>query len=175
MKNLGEKTLAFLIGLLSLAVLAEAGLRLSGALRLAEQRRLGDAVLQERNGYRILCLGESTTANQYPALLQQRLDRAGGGSPFSVIDGGVGGVHSSFILSRLKDNLDHYRPDMVVVMMGSNDPPTLLPPPYRPSVLGFSPQGPLKSLQAALSDVARSAGQEREKEAGLSGECRGRR
>ncbi len=40
---------------------------------------------------------------------------------FSVFNEGVGGTNTSFILSRLKKNLDKHRPDMIVSMMGGND------------------------------------------------------
>ena len=68
-----------------------------------------------------MCLGESTTAGQYPIFLQEELDKYNTGIEFSVIDKGVVGVDTSFILDKLVSNIDTYNPDMVITMMGSND------------------------------------------------------
>ncbi|MDD5254984.1 MAG: tetratricopeptide repeat protein, partial [Candidatus Omnitrophica bacterium] len=44
------------------------------------------------------------------------------GIRFSVVDKGVPGTNTSAILSRLEQNIDEYRPHMVISMMGINDP-----------------------------------------------------
>ncbi|NLO91700.1 MAG: hypothetical protein GX410_06890 [Elusimicrobia bacterium] len=59
--------------------------------------------------------------NQYPAKLEQELNRAGKGVKFSVIDKGVIGISSDGILAALPENLDTYKPDMVIAMLGEND------------------------------------------------------
>ena len=77
--------------------------------------------LKQKGAYRILCLGESTTAGQYPAFLEESLNRRNTGIKFSVIDKGIGGATTADILGRLEYNIDKYRPDMVITMMGIND------------------------------------------------------
>ncbi len=68
-----------------------------------------------------MCLGESTTANQYPTFLEETLNQRKIGIKFSVIDKGVSGTITSDILAELEPNLNQYYPDIVVTMMGIND------------------------------------------------------
>ena len=72
-----------------------------------------------------MCLGGSTTADggeySYPAQLEKVLNERNIGIRFKVINKGVDGVDSTFILSKLKGNLDKYGPDMVATMIGIND------------------------------------------------------
>jgi len=77
--------------------------------------------MRHKGTYRILCLGESTTANQYPVFLEKTLNRRHTGLTFSIIDKGVVATDTPTILRRLKENLAVYRPDMVIAMMGVND------------------------------------------------------
>jgi tetratricopeptide (TPR) repeat protein len=69
----------------------------------------------------VLCLGESTTAQQYPRYLEERLSARAPHLRFSVIDGGLPGTDTSLILAGLDGDLDEYRPDVVVTMLGIND------------------------------------------------------
>ena len=68
-----------------------------------------------------MCLGESTTQNQYPKFLEQALNRRDIGIHFSVIDKGLAGTNTSLILSRMESYLAEYHPNMVVAMMGINE------------------------------------------------------
>jgi len=68
-----------------------------------------------------VCLGESTTANQYPHFLEEALNQRNTGIKFTVIDKGFDGTKTWIILSKLESNLNAYHPDMVVTMMGIND------------------------------------------------------
>lgn len=108
-------------GILLTAVLLETGLRVGGSVLVALQHRGGAVSKKEPGEYRIFCLGESTTARQYPPFLEELLNRAGAGIKFRVIDGGVPGANTSVLMSRLEENLDAYKPDMVIAMMGCND------------------------------------------------------
>jgi len=87
--------------------------------------------LKQKGAYRILCLGESTTAglgdSAYPLLLEEILNAKNIGIKFSVINKGVRGTHCLDIYSSLNDNLDLYKPDMVIVMMGINEGGTHMP------------------------------------------------
>lgn len=108
-------------GILLAAVLLEAVLRLGGGAFLSRQRYRNELSLGTKSDYCVLCLGESTTAGQYPAFLGEELARRGAGVKFRVIDGGVPGTNTAGILDGLEENLDKYRPDLVITMMGSND------------------------------------------------------
>lgn len=69
-----------------------------------------------------MCLGESTTQNQYPPFLGEILNRQNNIKvKFSIIDKGMAGISTSGILANLEALLQQYRPDMVIVMMGIND------------------------------------------------------
>ena len=72
-----------------------------------------------------MCLGESTTANRYPSFLEKALNQRDINIKFSVIDKGVNGTNTAYILDRLESNLDAYQPDMVITMMGCNDYATM--------------------------------------------------
>jgi lysophospholipase L1-like esterase len=83
------------------------------------------------NAFKILCLGDSSTYGQgssdagkfsYPSQLQKLLDENGLCSKFEVINLGLPGINSSKILNGLEKNILTYRPDMVIVMAGINDP-----------------------------------------------------
>src|SRR5207249_3899840 len=77
--------------------------------------------------YRVLCIGESTTAlggeDSYPSQLERSLNARGKGVSFSVINRGLPAVTTDVIVGHLEENLARYGPDVVVAMMGINDPP----------------------------------------------------
>jgi len=108
-------------GLVLAVIILETGLWLSGVISSASQEYRNRAFLREKGVYRILCLGESTTAGQYPQPLEKILNERNAGIKFKVIDKGVIATNTSGIISQLEQNLDHYRPDMVITMMGYND------------------------------------------------------
>jgi tetratricopeptide (TPR) repeat protein len=117
--------LAVICAFLLCLILLEMGLRLAGSMVLSWQEHKNRASIQQKGAYRIMCVGESTTAAggaySYPSQLQEVLNQRGIGVKFSVINEGVPGIHTSDILDRLEPNLDAYHPDMVISMMGSGD------------------------------------------------------
>ena len=112
--------LAALGTVLCLGIL-EAGLRTGASVLRARHERASLAALRQKGGYRILCLGESTTYSGYPPVLGEVLNSRSDGVRFAVIDGGIPAVGTGFILEHLEEDLDRYRPDMVIAMMGIND------------------------------------------------------
>ncbi|HBA60498.1 MAG TPA: hypothetical protein DCZ92_06720 [Elusimicrobia bacterium] len=119
----GQKAVVLLLGALFALLSAEAALRLGGfAYRAAQERRNRIAV--GREGYRIMCLGESTTAggeDAWPVRLERALSRRYPEARFSVINKGMAGVNSSELMRELEKNLDQVRPGLVIAMMGLND------------------------------------------------------
>ncbi|MFA5356858.1 MAG: tetratricopeptide repeat protein [Candidatus Omnitrophota bacterium] len=67
------------------------------------------------------------TAYAYPKVLEDILNRRIPGIRFSVIDKGRAATDSGFVIMTLKDSLNKYNPDMVIVMTGFNDDKKLLP------------------------------------------------
>lgn len=115
------KILLIIFGLFFSLILLEIGLRIGGFVLLSLQDYRNSQGMQQKGAYRIMCLGESTTQDQYPVFLEEILNQCNTGIKFSVIDKGLDGTTTSAILERLNYDLDKYRPDMVVAMMGIND------------------------------------------------------
>jgi len=89
------------------------------------QERRNLISIKQKGAYRILCLGESTTAcggnESYPAQLETILNSYGLGIKFSVINKGIPGTSTKFISEQIEGYLEKYRPNMVITMMGIND------------------------------------------------------
>jgi len=117
-------SLVILAFFLTLAI-SETGLRAGGFLLSSFQEYRNLRAIRQTGRLRIMCLGESTTQNQYPRYLEEILNARNTGIKFSVIDKGVTCSTTGIILSEINANLDKYNPDMVVTMMGSNDKMTL--------------------------------------------------
>ena len=128
-----QKAFLILLGIFLSLFLIETGLRLGGFTLLAVQERRNRVSIKKVGSYRILCLGESTTHGQYPPFLEADLNRSGTGIQFTVIDKGRAGINTDAILTRVESYLDKYHPDMVVAMMGINDPGAVHLPADTPS------------------------------------------
>jgi len=119
-----QNTVLLIGSLFFAAVMLEIGLRLTGAFLLYLQEHRNIISLSEKGEYRILCLGESTTASggeySYPSQLEEILNKKIG-LKASVINKGISGTDTSFIASHLEENINKYMPDMVITMMGIND------------------------------------------------------
>lgn len=115
----------FLLIFTLLIIVSELALRLGGfILSLKIENRLNFMPFA-KNDYRIMALGDSTTALwgpiAWPAQLEEILNKKNLGKKFTVINKAIPGSNSYIILSRLQENIDKYHPDMVIVMSGIND------------------------------------------------------
>jgi len=112
-------------GLFFCLILLEIGLRLSGFIFLSLQEYRNKESIQQKGGFRILCLGESTTAlggkYAYPNQLEEILNQHNTGIRFSVVNKGVPAIVSSDILANLEKYLSKYHPKIVITMVGIND------------------------------------------------------
>ncbi|HBA61964.1 MAG TPA: hypothetical protein DCZ92_14350 [Elusimicrobia bacterium] len=118
-----RKALALALGIIFALFSAEAALRLGGFFYRASQEKRNSLAVG-REGYRIMCLGESTTAGgkgSWPFLLEDTLAKRYPALRFSVVNKGVPAVNTTDILRELEKNLDEVRPDLVIAMMGMND------------------------------------------------------
>jgi tetratricopeptide (TPR) repeat protein len=122
-----QKVALITFGLLCTVLFLEAGLRVAGFVLVSIQECRNMQSTKQKGAYRILCLGESTTARQYPPFLEEILNQRNIGIQFSAIDKGIVAVATPVILAQLEDNLTKYRPDMVVIMAGFNDRRILIP------------------------------------------------
>ncbi|MDP3041334.1 MAG: tetratricopeptide repeat protein [Candidatus Omnitrophota bacterium] len=116
-----QKAFLVIFGVFLSLVILEIGLRVGGFVLLSLQEYKNRHSLKQKGVYRIMCLGESTTQIQYPGFLEGILNQRNIGITFSVIDKGLNSTNTNIILSQLEANLDTYKPDMVVTMMGIND------------------------------------------------------
>lgn len=110
-------------GIVGLAVV-EFVLRSAGWVYLHNQRELGNKSDVTNGTYRILALGESTTAgfsNSWPRLLEGILNDRDKSRKYQVFNEGISGTTTAFIASRLESYIDEYNPDLVITMMGIND------------------------------------------------------
>lgn len=115
---------ALLLGTVCAVMLGEGALRIGGALERRAQERRNAISLARPGSYRIMCLGESTTAggeNAWPARLERLLNERYPGMTFSVVNKAVAGADMAALMNSLEKNLDEVRPDMVMTMMGIND------------------------------------------------------
>lgn len=117
--------------------------------------------------YRIVAIGESTTAQMsapaWPELLEIELNKRVGKKFFQVYNLGVPGTNTSLILSRLPADLDQYRPNMVISMMGINDEKYFALPPvalsWKDRLWTMVTQTRVYKFMAILFRLAGSAGQ----------------
>lgn len=123
-----RKTFFIIGGLFLSLVILETGLRTGGFVLLSRQEYKNMLSLKQKGTCRIMCLGESTTQDQYPGFLERILNQRNIGITFSVIDKGLSGANTSIIASQLEAYLDAYKPDIVVTMMGINDRDSLFFP-----------------------------------------------
>ena len=126
-KSVKESVIAVLLGLVFTLVLLEVVLRVLGGTILLTQENINRRGFAKGDAYRIMCIGESTTADigrgySYPRQLGEILNNRVSGMRFSVINKGQPSGNTQSIMAALEKDLDIYKPDMVVAMMGINDP-----------------------------------------------------
>jgi len=121
-KLLLQRTALVIFGLLLGLILLELGMRAAGFVLSSLQERENRLSLAGKDKYVIVCLGESTTVlGDYPRHLEKELNRWAGRDVFAVVNLGIPGTNSGIIRRELAGNLDEYRPDMVIAMVGIND------------------------------------------------------
>lgn len=122
-----KKITLMIFGIFLSVIMLEAGLRLAGRMYLAWQDYQNSRALkkEDKGEYRIVCLGESTTAfggeNSYPQQLERILNEKIKDKRFVVINKGIPAIDTAGILSELEHTLSRYSPRMVIAMMGIND------------------------------------------------------
>lgn len=126
LKSLQQKVLLILCGLIVAVLLGELFFRIAGLI--VDETKVTQL---KDNSYRILCIGDSSTFGfgasdaerfSYPAQLQRILKEKETDRKFEVINLGIPGISSSQVLNRLRRNISEYDPDMIIVMVGINDP-----------------------------------------------------
>lgn len=128
LKYFKQKVLLVIFGLLVAGVLGEILFRVGGII---VNELKGQSRSIHNNTYRILCIGDSSTFGigasdidkfSYPSQLQKILNEKIPDKSFDVRNLGIPGVNSSQIVNRFNNFISTYTPDMVIVMVGINDP-----------------------------------------------------
>jgi tetratricopeptide (TPR) repeat protein len=127
MKKIREKCIAFVIGLILIALLLEISLRISGTLYYNKSH--ADKRTSEQGAYTILCLGDSYTYGlgappdqSYPRQLEKILNQISKTKKFIVVNRGQPAQNSTQLLRELPNNLETVKPELVVLMTGvAND------------------------------------------------------
>jgi tetratricopeptide (TPR) repeat protein len=124
--NFLRKTILVIFGIFLSLVFVEICLRTASGIFYLHLEHKNKIPIEEKDAYRILCLGESTTVlglggQSYPSQLQNILNQQGLGIKFRVINGGVIGINVTDIVRNLENNLDIYKPNLVITMIGVND------------------------------------------------------
>lgn len=118
------------VGVLAALLCAELALRGAGVLYYrAHVRNIQTAdTRSSRSTRRILCVGDSFTfgwgaapGKSYPDHLARKLADAATGYEWEVRNIGIPAQNSSQVLNRLQNNIDTYKPDILVVLTGNNN------------------------------------------------------
>jgi hypothetical protein len=136
-----QKIMLILFGLAVFVLIFEIGSRIGGYIYMRSQESKNALSLEKKKVYRIVCLGESTTAEfggkiSYPRQLELILNEKNLGIKFSVINKGVPAIRMAQIIEKLDSILDEYDPDMVVAMTGINENFSYLYPPKKQRIPG---------------------------------------
>ncbi len=123
---LKQKVALIVFGIFLTAFLLETVLRIGGSWFLYRQDMRNVSSLNKGSGsYKVLCLGESTTALggefSYPSMLQRFFQKHDPQLKISVINKGIPSIDTKTILDNLESQLDQYNPQVVVLMIGIND------------------------------------------------------
>jgi tetratricopeptide (TPR) repeat protein len=126
MGALKEKVLVFFIGLITITVLLETGLRIEGMIypkKDVSENRISRT--RHNQDYVILCIGDSQTFglgaaydDSYPRQLERILNENYFKKKFIVINAGVVGSNSSQALKELQKGMEAYFPDLVIALVG---------------------------------------------------------
>jgi lysophospholipase L1-like esterase len=127
MLRLRQKFFLILFGLISIFLLLEVGLRFSGWIYYLYRIKNITVPLDNGDTIRILCLGDSNTFGigapkgySYPEQLQRMLNN-NSSKKFIVFNGGIPGSNSSNLYNNLENNIQRYNPNIIIVLVGSND------------------------------------------------------
>ena len=115
-----KKLLLILAGIAATLVILEVGMRIAGFAFVFSQELRNRQAMKQKGACTIMCVGESTSVD-YPVILQQVLDQSGRGIRFRVINKARPAISTGDIVERLPGDLEQYKPDLVIVMMGVND------------------------------------------------------
>ena len=110
-------------------VILEASMRVIGLVLGWSQNQANKVSLEDAQSFRILGLGESTTAdifadgknNSWPHELEKKMKEKYDSESVRVFNGAISGITTSDILANLEGQIMEYKPHLAIVMAGIND------------------------------------------------------
>lgn len=109
------------IGIFLALIILEISLQIISLYKRYSYNQKQSVSLIKQDDIRIMCLGESTTQNQYPVFLGEYLKQYIPEKNFVIIDSGYAGINLDKIIENLQTNIEQIKPDIVVGMIGIND------------------------------------------------------
>ena len=122
--NMGKHFKYIMITILLLVVILEILMRLIGFILTAPQDIANQASQWDSQSFRILTLGESTTAGSeasWPGELEKKLRANCGEQNVRVFNGGVSSATTSYLLAHIQSQIKRFQPHLVIIMAGIND------------------------------------------------------
>ena len=117
-----KKILLIIIGIFLSLIILEIGLQTVSYTNILIKNYKINKQLKDKNTITILCIGESTTDNQWPPILQKILDKKSKNKKFTVIDEGHEASRTNYLMQEvINKKLQLYNPDIIISMMGIND------------------------------------------------------
>lgn len=124
MKAILKKALVTFAGLIAILIILEFALRILGAFSQSGEPADYSDFDPGKSAYTILCMGDSHTQGylmdknrNYPAQLEQILNEESD-KTFRVINVGTLAQNTAQLLSVLEEQIDRYRPDLILLMTG---------------------------------------------------------
>jgi len=114
-----KKIALIFVGLLGSLIILELSMQAAGFVISNYQNYKNNKALKNKSQYTIMCIGESTTYSAYTDQMQKILNKKYP-NKFSIIDCGIPAIKLDVILKNLDANIDKYKPDIAVCMMGVN-------------------------------------------------------
>lgn len=119
------RLLLAVLAMLGALVLVEIGLRTTAVVMRWQWERHNRSAALQFGTYRILCVGESTTAlggeDSYPCQIERVLNSRNVGIRFSVFNAGSVGACTTKLVADVDSHIAKHQPAMVITMMGIND------------------------------------------------------
>ena len=120
-----DKIFIFLAGFVTVLLLMELALRVIGFVHLRNATESGGGKGRDDKHFTVLCVGDSFVnglgapeGKDFPSQLQDLFDAEVGKEHFRVVNRGVGGYNTWYILNELEGNIKEYYPDLVILLVG---------------------------------------------------------
>ena len=117
------------ITLVFFVITVEIIMRLIGWVLMRPQHEANKIFPPDAHAFRILTLGESTTAdyfadgkdNAWPRQLERKMNEKYGDESVRVFNGGVDGATTDMLVANLEGQVEKFNPHLVIMMVGIND------------------------------------------------------